>query len=222
MPVEVNCPSCGTVYLFSDHLLGRTAPCRECEHFLTVSRHPVADNAEDQPAPKKKRECVVSNGLGWKLPLALGALLLFVGGGVALVLALAGEGRGPALAGNWQGSPEVREIVNRMAKGKMPALAGNLAGALLQKAADELLAVNIEFAKDGTVSFSGNTGIIGVAEPAEGTWEIVERDGKTLTVWIVLRDTDFEARLAFHKRNTFTFSRLDQNGQSIVFVRSKE
>jgi hypothetical protein len=218
MPVEVDCPGCGTVYRFGEHLLGRTAPCKECQRLLTVRSRRAAETERDEPAPKKKRERVASLGLRWKLPLGLGVFLLFIGGGVTLGLLVAGEGRGPALAGNWKGAPEVRRAVQHSVRGKMDPITA----ALVQKAADEMLTVYIEFAKDGTVSLSGNTGIIGVPGSGEGSWEIIRRDGKILTVWIVLRDNEFEARLAFTRRNTFEFTRLDERGQSIVFERLKD
>jgi hypothetical protein len=219
-PIEMSCPGCGTRYFFGQHLAGRMASCRGCKHLLTVGDGAVDEDSLEEAALTKHRGRGGSMGLAWKLPVGFALFLLFIGGGATFALQFAGSLGGPKVVGTWTGSPEVRPVV-RMPRGKMPPVAEGIAEVVIQKAADEFLAVNIEFKRNGTVVIFGNTEILGVVKAADGTWEILERDGNTLTVLISLPDTDFQAQLEFERRSSFTFSRLDIRKKAIVFKRAR-
>jgi hypothetical protein len=238
MPVEMYCPGCKFGYSFSEQLIGRTARCKKCQHVFTVGRPVVPENVEaddgekcddgensgDRRKRKKKelRKREPAGGVGWKVAVGVVLFQAFVGGVVTLVVVLdVGADPGPDLIGEWTGAPEVRQALNEAFKGG-PAIAKDFAGAILQKAADEFLAVTIQFSDDGRVFVSGNTLCIGVPGARNGSWEILERDGNVLTVRLDFGRESFDVRLAFRsRRNSFTFTRLDGDDQGVEFGRAR-
>jgi hypothetical protein len=244
----MTCSGCGTDYSFSEQLIGRTARCRKCDHPLTVGSPPASPDPDQDadtfsPEPddlagrdsgrpgrsKKKagrrRGSDPAAAFGWKLAAGVGVLLvLLLGGGVALVVALVGGGDdGPNLVGKWKGATEVRQAVREATKDKMHPVAGKFAEALAQHAADELLAVTLDFKKSGTVFFSGNTSTIGVSSESDSPWDILYSEGDVVAVRMGPRGEEFDARLAFRDKDTFILTRPDQKDQPpVVFKRVKD
>jgi len=237
MSIHVKCPKCSTAYTLSDENAGKKALCKKCgEKF----RMPAADEAPealavsdvqdtDQPRRKKRFKGQEATPLHrrpatWAAGGALAFLLLAIG----LALWIRGGARGPVLVGKWRGAPEVREAVkeatNQVAKGQqVNPLALGFAQAIIQKGAEQLLAVEVDFKPGGTVFYSGNTSIIGMQAASDGPWQIVKTDGDIMTVRLGPTGKSFEARLAFRDRDTFSFTRPDKPGENpISFTRVQD
>jgi hypothetical protein len=177
------------------------------------------------PLRRKKKRSKPAAGLPLRLWIVLGsvaAFLLLVGGSVVLgVLLLAGHRSPPNLVGTWKGSVQVRDDVSKAVQGQnAPPAVGNILGGFAQLAADEMLAVTIDFKKGGTAFYTGNTDGLGLASAGDGPWEILEADRDVLVVRMGLANAPFEARLAFRDRDSFSFTRLDKPDQApIMFTR---
>jgi hypothetical protein len=234
-PVQVDCPGCGSAFSFSQGLIGRTTRCENCKAFLTVGDPPVAqeldddallqaEDADDSAPSKKKRrgERRPAAGAGWKVGLLMTTFLAFVGSAVTLVVFFdIGADRGPDLIGEWRGAPEMIQVVNDAMK-DAPDFAKNFAAGMVQKAADEVLGVTMQFNESGQVFVSGNTSCLGLAGALDGRWEVLERNGNVLRARLDFGGDPFDVRLAFRsRRTTFTFTRLDRNDQPVVFTRGR-
>jgi hypothetical protein len=146
---------------------------------------------------------------------AAGGALAFILLALGLILWIRGGPHPPDLVGKWKGAPEVREAVKQVTaqatKGQpVNPLALGFAQAIIQKGAEQLLAVEIDFRKGGTAFYSGNTGIVGMPQASDGPWQIVKADNDILIVRMGPPGKSFEARLAFRDGDTFTFTRVDQ------------
>jgi hypothetical protein len=234
MSIHVKCPKCATAYTLSDENAGKKALCKKCgEKFRMPAANDVpqalpASDSQGPDGPRRKKRLKGQEAAPLHRRPAVwiaGAAATLVILTVALALWIRGGARGPLLVGKWRGAPEVREAVkdatNQMAKGKpVNPLALGFAQAIIQKGAEQLLAVEIEFKPGGTAFYSGNTGVIGMPAASDGPWQIVKTEGDIMTVRMGPPGKTFEARLAFRDRDTFTLTRLDQPGvDPITFTR---
>jgi hypothetical protein len=237
MSIHIKCPKCSTAYTLGDEMAGKKALCKKCgEKFRMpqlaspsakgVGGEGAAQDDEapevlpasgvhdaDRPRRKKRREATPFHRRPAVLVAAgASAFILLV---LVLMLWIRGGPHGPNLVGKWRGAPEVREAVKdattQMAKGQsVNPLALGFAQAIIQKGAEQLLAVEIDFRVGGTAFYSGNTGIVGMPQASDGPWQIVKSDNDILTVRMGPAGKSFEARLAFRDRDTFTLTRPDQ------------
>jgi hypothetical protein len=253
MSIQTVCPGCGVSYALDDKMQGKKGRCAKCgQSFIIGSAPPpppeepafeeVKDDAtvptqpavvappagSDQPVKRKKKKKGQGKPTGLSLRTMIGltvgaGVLLIVGGTVALVMLLSGPSV-PRLAGKWKGAPQVRQAVKEFGeKQKVHSVVSGFAESLVQKAADELLAVKLDFQPTGTVFFSGNTGSIGMPPESYGPWEILQTQGSILTVRMGPAGKEVEAKLAFRDRNTFILTRSDKEDQDpITFSRSRD
>ena len=221
------CKKCGESFMITAE---STAPAPVAMKSAEPRPDTTHESRGDHAAPrefrrkgkkKKRRESRASDGAARRKLIATGVvlatILIMVGG----MLWLFGGPRKPNLVGNWRGAPQVRQAVKdvtkEVAKGKdVNPLASGFAQALVQKAADQLLAVNIEFKSSGTAFYSGNTESIGMPAESDGPWEIIREEQDVLIVRMGPSDKPFEARLAFRDRDNFSFTRPDKPGQDPI------
>jgi predicted Zn finger-like uncharacterized protein len=240
MSIHITCPSCSTAYTLDDENAGKKALCKKCGEKFRVPAAgdmpealPVSTSESSGPSAsgelRRKRQRFkdrTTPGIGRRqiIWIASGALA-FIVLALALVFWIRGGPRGPDLVGKWKGAPEVREAVKQATaqatKGQpVNPLALGFAQALIQKGAEQLLAVEIDFRQGGTAFYSGNTGIVGMPEASDGPWQIVKADNDVLIVRMGTPGKSFEARLAFRDRDTFTLTRPDQpNLDPVTFTR---
>jgi predicted Zn finger-like uncharacterized protein len=251
MPIRTCCPSCGASYTLDDPLLGKKARCKHCRQYFIVSGLVTPDECDVEmiveeegvqaepptglspgpdaaaaPLPRKKKRRKVRDDSSLRLRLALAGVvgLLIVGGVVALGWLLWGVQRTPNLVGKWKGAVEVRgDVKEALTDANLPPVAGRFVEALTQKAADELLAITIQFNKGGQAFYSGNTKSIGIARESDGPYEVVQTDGDVLVVRMGPSSASFEARLLFRDRDSFTLTRLDKkDAPTVTFTRVKD
>jgi predicted Zn finger-like uncharacterized protein len=255
MRIQTTCTHCGASYALDEQFLGKKGRCKKCNQSFVVTLAPPADDpgfeevVEDElqpatealePTPekaaplprfkkKKKREEPEGMSFGLKLALGVGVGgLLVVGGGIALMVYLFSGSSTPKLVGKWKGAPQVRKAIDNLTgEAKAPPVAQDFLKNIAQKAADELLAVTLEFkegGKDGgTVFFSGNTDCIGVPGESFGPWSITQIDDFIVTVKMGPEGKSFTAKLAFKDRDNFIFTRLDkENADPIAFSRVRD
>jgi hypothetical protein len=174
---------------------------------------------------KRRRKPAVDHALRRRIILAATvagvALVAFV---LGLALLIAWSRRGPDVVGRWKGAPAVRDQVEGGVKdARMHPVAEHFIGAIAQMAANEMLAVQVQFKKDGAVFYSGNTGCLGIANEADGRWEEVRRQGDVVFVRMGPRNAPYEARLVFEDRDTFSLTRTDSKDAPVVlFTRVKD
>jgi len=135
------------------------------------------------------------------------ALLAIAFLSVAL-LGLSACNRGPALIGTWTGAPQTREVVQKITKGGDP-IAQNIAQVVAQTAANAFLSLQIEFRKDGTAFYSGNTHALRMPPEASGPWYEKSHTADTWTVRMGTNGDPFEARIDFRDRDHFVLTRVD-------------
>jgi hypothetical protein len=245
MSIQTSCPGCGASCTLEPADLGRKTRCRECGQRFVVRdlRKPGAGDpaAVATPAPtaggeqavavplrRKKKRPKPAAAMSLRLWIVMGsvaAVLLLVGGSVALgMLILAWHRSPPSVVGRWKGSVQVRDDVSKVVNDqKAPPVVGNIIGGFAQLATDDLLAVTIDFKQNGMAFYSGNTAGLGITGEGDGTWEIVEAGRDVLVVRMGRPSAPFEARLAFRDRDTFSFSRLDQpDGPTVLFSRVRD
>jgi predicted Zn finger-like uncharacterized protein len=222
MSITVACPNCSQSYTVDDKLAGKKARCKKCGQSFRMSDDvadaPLLEESDDVPALASAgyRPLLIGSAIFGFLILAIGAMFWIRGSPT------------PNLVGKWRGSPEVRqavkEVTKTLAKGQpVNPLASGFAQAFVQKAADELLAVVVDFKKGGTAFYSGNTEIIGMPAASDGPWEIVRADDDILIIRMGPKDKSFEARLAFRDRNNFSFTRTDKPDENpISFTRTND
>jgi predicted Zn finger-like uncharacterized protein len=233
MSIHVKCPKCSTAYTLPDDNAGKKARCKKCgEKFRMPAAGdmaealPVSDVQDtDRPRRKKRLKGNEATPLHRKPAVwAAGGALAFILLAIGLALLLRGA-RGPVLVGKWRGAPEVREAVkaatSQVAKGQqVNPLVQGFVQAMVQKGAEQLLAVEVDFKQSGTAYYSGNTAIIDMPQASDSPWQIVKVDGDIMIVRLGRPDKSFEARLAFRDRDTFSFTRLDAPGADpISFTR---
>jgi hypothetical protein len=230
---KARCKQCRAYFVVSGHASptrGDEVEARDDERARISAQAPVAapppEETSTRPLRKKKRRKPLGDpSLRLRIGLAVGVGVVVIGILIAVPLLLyrshGGSHKTPDLVGKWKGAPPVREEVADALKGSnAPPLAGKLLGALGQRAADHLLAVNVQFNKSGAAFFSGNTSSIGVSGESDGTWEIVQAENDVLTVRMGPAKAPFEARLVFRDRDSFSFTRLDRKDDtSILFTR---
>jgi hypothetical protein len=252
MSIHVKCPKCSTAYTLSDESAGKKALCKKCAEKFRMpplpspsgkrvggegaarddlpEALPVSD-AEDIPQSKGKwrvKDRKVTPLYRKPAVWAAGGALAFILLAIGLALWIRGGARPPILVGKWRGAPEVRQAVkeatNQITKGQpVNPLALGFAQAVIQKGAEQLLAVEVDFKQSGTAYYSGNTAIIGMPEASDGPWQIVKVDGDIMIVRLGPAGKSVEARLAFRDRDTFTFTRLDKPGADpISFTRATD
>jgi hypothetical protein len=250
MSIHVKCSNCSTAYTLSDENAGKKALCKKCGEKFRIPEIPSpsgkrvggegrapADAAPEALPVSDAQDISRSRGKkrfkGQEVTpfhrkpatLAAAGALAFILLAIGISLWIRGGARGPVLVGKWRGAPEVREAVkdatNQMAKGRpVNPLALGFAQAIIQKGAEQLLAVEVDFKQSGTAYYSGNTAIIGMPQASDSPWQIVKTDGDITIVRLGPAGKSFEARLAFRDRDTFTFTRLDQPGvEAISFTR---
>jgi predicted Zn finger-like uncharacterized protein len=241
MVLNAQCPACGSRYAVGDHFAGKKARCKKCQAlFMMPAAEAAPEEIEFEPLPdddsaadaaddrlarrrrkKRRRQEAAARARTMWVGVAVAAVVLLAG--AATVWLIAGGQRDPNLVGNWQGAPQVQEAVATIAKNQpIHPLAKAFGQAVIQKAAERMLTVNVEFKKGGTAFFSGNTEAIGVSSGSDGPWEVIKSEGEVVIVRMGPVDKQFEARLAFRDRDTFNFTRLDQKDEpAIVFSRVK-
>jgi hypothetical protein len=187
----------------------------------------MREPGQRRPVKKKRRrqELDPKAALAWKLAIGAGVVLLLVVAGILTVLFLLPVGeaesdKGITLIGKWKGTADIGPGIGEVAKNKLPPVIEGIAQAALQKLANESMAVNINFKKNGKVFFSGNTQRIGVPADSDGAWDILQQDDDILTVRMGPAGGSFEARLAFRDKHTFVLTRPDRKDQApVVFTR---
>jgi hypothetical protein len=228
---KARCKQCQQYFVVSGHVSPTPARAEapEADRQAVTTQAPAPPPAAaEAPTPgrrkKKRRKALSDPSLRLKIGLAIGVGVLLLGALVTVPFLLykgLGGHKPPDLVGKWKGVPAVREEVENALKGsRAPAIAEKFLGALSQKAADELLAVTVQFNKSGAAFYSGNTACIGVTGESDGTWEVLSAERDVLVVRMGPAKAPFEARLAFRDRDSFSLTRLDKkDAPSITFTR---
>jgi hypothetical protein len=91
-----------------------------------------------------------------------------------------------------------------------------------QKQFDDMMAVKVDFKRDGTAFFKGETSSLGFSKGGDGRWEVVRHDGDILFVRMSQGDEAVEARLEFSGTEAFILKRTDMRNMSpLLFTAEK-
>src|SRR5262249_13808428 len=124
----------------------------------------------------------------------------------AMVIAGGGFESPPPFVGRWKGAPfeiDVHRAVEEIPQKKLNPAVEGFVEMIIQKGADELLTVTLDFRRGGAVSISGNTRFIGVSDEFDGSWEVLERRDDVYLLRLYTREASIDVRLTLHDRRTF-------------------